>query len=70
MLMCTRLIEQIAGFKGRILISNGAISVNGRSMIDMLQLAAVSGTVLTFEITGQDAEQTMQRIESLMGNPQ
>jgi phosphotransferase system HPr (HPr) family protein len=69
MLMCTRLIEQIAGFEGRIIISNGAISVDGRSMIDMLQLAAVSGTVLTFEITGQDADRTMQRIESLMANP-
>ena len=69
MLRCSQLIEQIAGFKGRIIISNGAISVDGRSMIDLLQLAAVSGTVLTFEITGQDADQTMQKIESFMATP-
>ncbi len=69
MLKCTQLIEQIADFEGRIVISNGAISVDGRSMIDMLQLAAVSGTVLTFEISGRDADQAMHRIESLMANP-
>ncbi len=66
MLMCTRLIEQLADFTGRITISNGAISVDGRSMIDMLQLAAVTGTVLTIEISGRDAGQMMQRIERLM----
>ena len=66
MLLCTRLIEQIADFTGRITISNGAISVDGRSMIDMLQLAAVTGTVLTIEISGRDAGQMMQRIERLM----
>lgn len=66
MLLCTRLIEQIADFTGRITISNGAISVDGRSMIDLLQLAAVSGTVLTIEISGRDAGQLMQRIERLM----
>ena len=66
MLRCTQLMEQIAGFNGQIIISNGAISVDGHSMIDLLQLAAVSGTVLTFEITGQDADRTMQKIESFM----
>lgn len=66
MLMCTRLIEQVADFTGRITISNGAISVDGRSMIDMLQLAAVTGTVLTIEISGPDAGQMMQRIERLI----
>ena len=35
-------------------------------MIDMLQLAAVTGTVLTIEISGRDAGQMMQRIERLM----
>jgi len=70
MLLCTRLIEQIADFTGRITISNGAISVDGRSMIDLLQLAAVSGTVLTIEVSGRNAGQLMQRIERLMTTSQ
>ena len=66
MLKCSRLIEQFGDFDGRISVSNGAISVDGRSMIDMLQLAAVSGTVLTVELTGSNPAPLMQKIESVL----
>ncbi len=65
---CRRLIEQFRNFTGRITISNGTFSVDGRSMIEMLQLATVAGTVLTIELVGQDADQLMQRITPLMAN--
>jgi phosphotransferase system HPr-like phosphotransfer protein len=66
MLRCSQLIEQFGDFDGRVIISNGAISVDGRSMIDMLQLAAVTGTVLTVELTGRDPAPVMNRIELLL----
>ena len=69
MLRCSQLIDQFGDFSGSVTISNGAISVDGRSMIDLLQLAAVTGTVLTVELTGREPEKVMQRIESLLDNP-
>jgi len=68
MLKCSRLMEQFGDFSGRITISNGAISVDGRSMIDLLQLAAVTGTVLTIELVGWESDRAMQRIESFLKN--
>lgn len=68
MLACSQLIEQFNGFIGRVTVSNGAISVDGRSMIDMLQLAAIAGTVITIELSGRGADQVMKRIEPLFLN--
>jgi phosphotransferase system HPr (HPr) family protein len=68
MLSCSRFIEQLKQFPGRITISNGAISVDGRSILEMLQLAAVAGTVLTIEVVGPGAEQLLQRIAPLLAS--
>jgi phosphotransferase system HPr-like phosphotransfer protein len=68
MLRCTHLIAQFHHFRGSIKISNAAISVDGRSMIDLLQLAAVDGTLLTIELTGQNAEPIMSRVASLLAH--
>ena len=66
MLRCTKLTEEFRVFTGRITLSNGAISVDGRSMIELLQLAAVVGTVLTVELSGPDSEVLMKRIAPLL----
>ena len=68
MLKCSRLVEQFSAFTGKITISNGVISVDGRSIIDMLRLAAVSGTVLSIEIVGPEADLLMQRIAPLLAS--
>ena len=66
MLRCTKLTEEFRVFTGRITLSNGAISVDGRSMFELLQLAAVVGTVLTVELVGPDSGLLMQRIAPLL----
>jgi phosphotransferase system HPr (HPr) family protein len=68
MLSCSRLVEQFSHFNGKVTLSNGAISVDGRSILEMLQLAAVAGTVLTVELIGPDAEPLMQRISLLLAS--
>ena len=68
MLRCSQLIEELNDFTGTVKISNGAISVNGRSMIDLLQLAAVAGTVISIELTGRGADLVMARISPLLTN--
>ena len=67
-LKCTQLVEQFGDFNGRVTISNGAISVDGRSLTDMLQLAAVAGSVVTIALAGRNAEQVMQQIIPLLGH--
>lgn len=68
MLVWSRLIQHLKNFAGKVTISNGAISVDGRSIIELLQLAAVAGTVLTVELVGPDAESIMQQITPLLAN--
>lgn len=65
MLKYSQLIQHVGDYVGQIRISNGAIWVDGRSMIELLQLNAILGTVLTVELIGRNAHQVMRRIEAL-----
>jgi phosphotransferase system HPr-like phosphotransfer protein len=65
MLKYSQLIQYISDYVGQIRISNGAIWVDGRSMIELLQLKAVLGTILTVELIGRNAHQVMEKIEMI-----
>jgi phosphocarrier protein len=51
-----------------ITVSNGFESVDGRSIMGIMTLAAAQGTELTLEIAGEQAEETMEALCRLIAN--
>lgn len=53
----SQLIVQTANrFQSQVVISNGSLTANGKSILEVMTLAAPMGTVLTFEAEGPDAQ--------------
>ena len=53
-------------FKSHIQVSNGHQQVNAKSLLGLLTLGAIYGTVLEFSAEGEDASQAIQGIRDLM----
>jgi phosphocarrier protein HPr len=53
-------------FKSRIQVSNGYRQVNAKSLLDLLTLGAIYGTVLEFSAEGEDASKAVQAIRELI----
>ena len=64
----TRLVSCASAFDSEIWIGNGDKSVNGKSIMGVLTLAANKGTELVFEIDGQDENAAVESIASLIEN--
>jgi len=52
----------------RVSVGNGRESVNGKSIMGMMTLAAAFGTELTLEIVGEDAMGAMNALCQLIAN--
>ena len=59
----TRLANQ---FKSKIVVSNGYRIVNAKSLLDLLTLGAIYGTLLEFSAEGEDASAAIQAIRELI----
>lgn len=55
-------------FKSDIKIEKDGKTVNGKSIMGIMMLAAAKGSTITIHINGQDAESAMQHIENLILN--
>jgi len=64
----TRLVTCASEFEADILIRKESRSVNGKSIMGVLTLAAAIGTDLTIEADGDDEEAAMQAIIQLINN--
>ena len=53
-------------FKSDIRVTNGYQKVNAKSLLDLLTLGAIYGTVLEFSADGEDASQAIQAIRELV----
>jgi phosphocarrier protein HPr len=53
-------------FKSDIFVTNGYRKVNAKSLLDLLTLGAIYGTVLEFSADGEDASQAIQAIRELI----
>lgn len=57
------LFVQIANrFQSRIRVSNGSKTVNGKSILSILSLAAGKGAAITIEADGPDEAQALQTL--------
>ncbi len=62
-------LVQLAGrFKSECTITKEGNSVNGKSIMGVLTLAAAVGSLITIAFEGPDAEQAMAEVEKLINN--
>jgi phosphocarrier protein len=62
----TRLVNSAAAFESELWISNGEKTVNGKSIMGVLTLAASKGTQLTIEAEGMDEGEAIEDIVKLI----
>jgi phosphocarrier protein HPr len=64
----TRLVNCASGYASEIIVKKGARSVNGKSIMGVLTLAAATGTELTIEVDGTDEKQALKAVLGLIQN--
>jgi len=55
-------------FNSNIQVARNARTVNGKSIMGLMMLAAAKGTDITVHINGDDEQQALQAIEELINN--
>lgn len=60
------LVKVTSGFKSRIRVSNGGAAVDAKSLLGLLTLGAIYGTVLEFSAEGEDASEAIRAIRDLL----
>ena len=61
-----QLVDVAKGFESEVCLVKGEQTVNGKSIMDVMMLAAEKGTVLVIRAEGADAEQAVEALESLV----
>ena len=62
----SRLVNCASGFASEIRLVKGTRSVNGKSIMGVLTLAAARGTELVIEAEGADEEQALEAVTGLI----
>jgi phosphocarrier protein len=60
-----QLVELANRFACKIELSNGALTVDAKSIMSVMRLAATQGTVLNIVADGDDAEEALGKLEAL-----
>jgi phosphocarrier protein len=61
----TEIVKCATSFCCRITLHSGGVSVNAKSLLGILMLAAARGTEVTVEAEGEDAEEAVKSIVDL-----
>ncbi len=64
----TELVKCAAGFKSHVTLHYKGTSVNAKSLLGILMLAAARGASITVEAVGEDAEEAVRSILELASN--
>ena len=62
-------VEQAAKVSGTVTVAKGEQRVNGKSLWDLLLLAAEQGTELVLEVSGDDAIAAVDALAQLLSAP-
>lgn len=63
----TLLVNLASSCQSEIHVSTDSLTVDAKSVMSVMRLAAVKGTVLRFRAEGQDAEQAVEALVDLVG---
>ncbi len=61
-----KFVNLASGFESEVTISRNGKTVNGKSIMGVMMLAASCGTTIEVNANGNDAEQALQQIEQLV----
>ncbi len=61
----TELVKCVTGFKAHVTLHYQDLSVNAKSLLGILMLAAVRGAKITIEAEGDDAEECVEALIEL-----
>ena len=64
----TELVKCATAFKSRVTLTYGGVSVNAKSLLGILMLAAARGAKVTVEAVGEDSEEAVRSILELANN--
>jgi len=59
-------VEAASGFTCKVTVFKGDQSVDGKSIMQMMMLAATQGTALIIETSGDDAERACEELKKLI----
>jgi phosphotransferase system HPr (HPr) family protein len=62
---CTLLAQLAMKFQSRIRLTKGTTHVDAKSILELMTLAATSGTALDLEVDGSDAAEAIEQIAAL-----
>ncbi|MGQ9426180.1 HPr family phosphocarrier protein [Gilvimarinus sp. F26214L] len=62
----TKLAKTAGQFSSTVEVSNGKSTVDGKSVMSLMLLAASRGTSVTVSVTGDDEQDAMDAIEKLI----
>lgn len=62
---CTVLAQAAMKFQSRIRLSKPGVQVDGKSILDLMTLAAGPGAVLDLEVDGPDAAEAIEHVSAL-----
>ena len=62
-------VQRAGQFAGTVTVARGDQRVNGKSLWDLLLLAAEQGTELVLEVSGEDAAATLDALAELLAAP-
>lgn len=62
-------VEMAGRFQSKVIVHHDGRSVNGKSLWDLLLLAAMPGSELTLEVEGPDAPQALDALSALLCTP-
>jgi phosphocarrier protein HPr len=63
-----KLVGTASQFSSEVLIDKNGHTVNGKSIMGVMMLAAAKGSVITVTTNGEDEAKAMQTIEALVNN--
>lgn len=66
---CSRVVAVASAASGDVYIQNGDRKADAKSMFDLMQLAALPGSLLLLEATGDNAGDILDQLEALFSLP-
>ncbi len=62
----SNLVKLVSKFQSDVTVKKGGETVNGKSIMSLMTLAANCGAILEVEVKGPDAEEAMKAIEEFL----
>lgn len=61
-------VRTVAGFKSEVYVEKNGRKVDGKSIMDLMTLAAAQGTIINVMTHGEDEAEALRVVEELVGN--